>query len=90
MVLTKAQVKKKGAKLLGLMIDPIMRTKTALNKVKTICYFTKGKVRRQALRINKKARQDACYNKKGDYYVCGYERKGRKVKPHCRKYPKKK
>ena len=90
MVLTKRQVAKQGTKLLGLMVDPVMRTKTALNKVKSICTFTKGKVRREALRINKKTRQEACYNKKGDFYVCGYTRRGKTVKPHCRKYPKRK
>lgn len=89
-MITRKKQKTTKTKLLGLIPDPLQVRKEALNKVKAVCAFTtsKSRARRDLLASLRKQRMVACEGKKGDIYVCGYTRKGKQVKGHCRKLPK--
>ena len=75
------------------LADPVMVKKEGKDIGKSVCDYTKGKLRNKMLRISRNKRINACGLGKNKIYVCGYSfnnKSGKKVvvKPHCRKLPK--
>ena len=87
---TRKVAKATNAQLSGLLPDPIAKRKSAVSRSKAICTYTtaNSKMRRKLREDNFDKRRKACEKKKGDIYICGYNRKGKTVKSHCRKLPR--